>query len=73
MDFLMTPLTAASGTSVQRRNRSASPERVHRALAELDPIMAAFEQGQPEPSAAPALGRAHTLEPSWAPTPSMGM
>lgn len=73
MDFLVTPITPASGTSVTQRRRSVAPERVHAALAPLENIMSAFEIGAPEPSAAPSPGRAFNHEPSWAPTPGMSM
>jgi hypothetical protein len=71
MDLAATALTPASGTSIMRRRRSVSPERVRHALADMDHVMAAFEIGAPEPSLAPTPARTLNHEPSWAPTMAM--
>lgn len=71
MDLAMTALTPASGTSVVRRRRTVSPERVRNALSDMDYMMTAFEVGTPEPSLAPTPVRAPAHEPSWAPSMSM--
>lgn len=71
MDLANTVLTPASGTSVVRRRRSVSPERVRHALSDMEHMMPAFEIGAPEPSLAPEPTRPLKHEPSWAPTLSM--
>lgn len=71
MDLTPHALTPASGTSVVRRQRSVSQERMRNALADMEHMMPAFEVGAPEVSLAPAPARPLTHEPSWAPTLSM--
>lgn len=67
-------MTPACGTSVAARRRTQSPERVHRALADMEHMMSSFEVGAPE-AAAPTLENTRPLnnEPTWAPPRAPGM
>lgn len=61
-------MTPACGTSVAARRRTHSPERIHNALADMEPLMSAFEVGTAEAAApAPENTRPFNNEPSWAP------
>ena len=61
-------MTPACGTSVAARRRTPSPERIHNALADMEPLMSAFEVGTPEAAPlAPENTRPFNNEPSWAP------